>query len=364
MRSRDILLLSVPFLVQLVSAPISANEKLSPREQLLQQGEAALAAGAFTQALQAFERAASMLHAADAEMGLVRAYMQSGAYQSALSFAAHAAGAHRDTPAASALYAWLLHIGGQRAFAQRVLDESDARRPGDSSIAQVRASLRSPAPVASGELLKAPWRAAPFDTGAPLPAPSRGVSSGALIDGGRHALTSIVEGQDFWVRDGLGRRSKAQVERRVVHLGLMLLRLHEPLMGASGAIIAPRDPYPGSPGFSVDYSPTTDAAPAWPLLHAGFVGAPDGSGILGKLGVELPAGAQGGPLFDSSGRLIGIAVRGANGQDGLLPVSVLRGEFGAMLQPNADASPTKPLPTDAIYQGAMPIALQIIAAPE
>ncbi len=48
--------------------------------------------------------------------------MQAGEYRRALSFGAHAAGAHRDFPAATALYAWLLYVGGQDAFAARRLD--------------------------------------------------------------------------------------------------------------------------------------------------------------------------------------------------------------------------------------------------
>jgi hypothetical protein len=142
---------------------------LQQRNELLRRGEAALARGDVANAVNSFERAATMMHAADAEMGLVRAYMQSGAYRPALTFAAHAAGAHRDAPAL-VLYAWLLHAGGQSAFAQRVLDQAEARHPGDALVAQAREQLQSRAPIASGALLSAPWRTAPFDTGAPLPA--------------------------------------------------------------------------------------------------------------------------------------------------------------------------------------------------
>ena len=303
-----------------------------------------------------------MMHAPESEMGLVRAYMQSGAYRHALSFGAHTAGAHRDVPAGAVLYAWLLHIGGQTAFAQRVLDRAEARMPGDALVVQARSQLRSPAPAAEGALLNAPWRVAPFDAAAVLPAAARVVCSGVLIDGGRRALAPWVDAPVLWLRNGLGRRSAAKIERRVESLGLVLLRLDDPIKGASGPVPAPRDPFPGSPGFALDYTTTTaSATPAWPALHAGFIGTPDGNDGLRKLGIEMRAGAQGGPVFDAGGRLAGIALRGAGGQDRLLPVSLLKREFGELFDAVTDQSPTQRAPADAIYESAMPITLQVIA---
>jgi len=260
------------------------------------------------------------------------------------------------------LYAWLLHIGGQTAFAQRVLDRAETRMPGDALVAQARSQLRSPAPAAEGALLNAPWRVAPFDAAAVLPAAARVVCSGVLIDGGRRALAPWVDAPVLWLRNGLGRRSAAKIERRVESLGLVLLRLDDPIKGASGPVPAPRDPFPGSPGFALDYTATADAAPAWPLLHAGFIGTPDGNDGLHKLGIEMRAGAQGGPVFDAGRRLAGIALRAAGGQDRLLPVSLLRREFGELFDASfTDQSAAQRAPADAIYESAMPITLQVIA---
>ena len=370
MKPRHLLRLFVLVMIQIAAATAATSggsaqpsTPLQERGELLQRGETALARGDVGQALDAFERAGTMMHAADAEMGLVRAYMQNGAYRRALSFAAHAAGAHRDELAGAVLYAWLLHAGGQSAFAQRVLDGTEVRKPGDALVAQARTQLRSPAPVAIGGLLRVPWRAAPFDASAALPASAYVASSGVLIDGGRRALAPLVEARALWLRDGLGRKSAAQVERRVESLGLVLLRLDDPIKGASGAAVAPRDPFPGSAGFAVDYIATPDAAPAWPLLHSGFIGKPEGSANLSKLGIELPAGAQGGPVFDAGGRFTGIALRGADGQDRLLPVSAIRREFGELLGAVADQPGAPRAPADAIYETAMPITLQVIASP-
>src|SRR5262245_62620692 len=85
-----------------ILTPANAEDGLRlNRSDLLRTGEAALARGDSAKALEAFERAAAMLHAADAEMSLVRVYMQNGAYRRAAALAAHAAGAHREEPAAT-----------------------------------------------------------------------------------------------------------------------------------------------------------------------------------------------------------------------------------------------------------------------
>ncbi|HEU5217053.1 MAG TPA: serine protease, partial [Gemmatimonadales bacterium] len=336
------------------------------RAEWLQRGEAALARGDTVQALRAFERAAAMQHAADCEMGLVRTYVQAGAYRRALAFAAHTAGAHRDVPAGGVLYAWLLHVGGQTAFAQRVLDSIEARAPGNALAAQARVQLRSPAPVASGALLSAPGRVAPIDAGPPLPAAATVTGTGVLIDEGRRTLAplpSLGEARALWLRDGRGRRTAARIERRDEALGLALLRLEEPIEGAPGLALAPRDPFAGSPGFGVDYTATPDAAPAWPLLRPGFIGSPDGATGSLKLGIELPAGAQGGPVLDAGGRFVGITARGPDGRPRLLPLSTLRRAFGDLLGVLTGPDRASTAPVDGLYEIAMPITLQVIAEP-
>ena len=106
-----------------------APERLQERADLLASGEQALARRDVDAALLAFDRAALILHAADTEIALVRAYMQGGDYRRALAFGAHTAGAHLDVVGGSALYAWLLHAGGQSAIAQRLIDEAQGRAP-------------------------------------------------------------------------------------------------------------------------------------------------------------------------------------------------------------------------------------------
>ena len=87
-----------------------------------------------------------MLHAADAELGLIRAAMQDGQYRRALAFCAHTAGEHTDDADGGALYAWLLRIGGQeRARRAQVLADTRAHAPDDAVAAAVEAAFAADA---------------------------------------------------------------------------------------------------------------------------------------------------------------------------------------------------------------------------
>src|SRR5262245_51532540 len=344
--------------------PRSAASTLGPAE-LLELGEDALARGEVAKAADAFERTAAMQHAAAPEMGLIRAHMQAGAYRRALAFAAHTAGAHRDVPAGAVLYAWLLHVGGQARLAQKMLDDVEARSPGDTLVAEARAQLRSGAPVATRALLKAPWRVAPCDPGVALLPTAMVVCSGVLLPGGRGALaplTPLDDGHALWVRDGLGRKRAARIERGIDDLGLALLQLDDSIGAGAGLDFATRDAFPGAAAHAVGYVATPGATPAWPLLHVGFLGMPrDSTGYL-KLGIDIGATTRGGPVFNTSGEFVGIALGGADGQDSLLPVSAVVREVGATLSPIANHVPGQRAAPDGIYERALQVTLQVIAA--
>lgn len=301
------------------------------RSALLERAEAALAHGDATAALHDFERAAEQEHAADIELGLVRSLMQAGEYRRALAFAAHTAGAHGSEAGAAALYARLLQIGGLGARAPR-----DA--PADAPLP----------------------RLAPFAAGDAPPPNARVIGSGVLIDAGRHALVPLAalrEVNALWLRNGLGRSVQASIEQRMDALGVALLRLDAPL--AAAAITLPaRDAFPGAPGHAVEFESASGAAPAWPLLRTGFIGMPAGGGQ--RLGIELPAGPRGGPVFDAAGQLIGIALS-ADGSDRLLPVSALRASLGETTR--GAGAPAPRMPLDQIYENALRLTLQLIAAP-
>ena len=149
--------------------------------------------------------------------------MQAGEYRRALAFAAHTAGAHHDSDAGKALYAQLLDLGGRGEIAARVLKEK-------------------------------PAQFAPYSPeSSALPKDARVVSSAILLDGGRTALSRASSLNELlWVRNARGALVSARVLRRLDDADLAVLELERPLDGAALAI-APRNAFPGSPAFAVEY---------------------------------------------------------------------------------------------------------------
>lgn len=331
------------------------------REELLRQGESALAGGNVEAALQAFERAAAISHAADTEMGLVRAYMQGGEYRRALAFVAHTAGAHREVPGSTVLYAWLLHLGGQSAAAKRMLDEARARFPGEAIVHEVHEQLAAAAPRVTPLMLQAPARLAPYAPGA-LPAGARVAGNGVLIDHGRRALVPAAFVEDdrrLWVRNGLGGIAQGEIEMRLSAEGVAVVRLDPPLPDDPELRAAPQIPFPGAPAFAVAHT-ASDATPAWPLLASGFLGRTGGATSRRELMVALPAGHAGGPVFDASGRWLGIALPGRGASGRLLTAARLRETLGELAGDIAPKDSPR-VSADRIYEGALRTALQVIA---
>ena len=347
--------------------------RLRERAELLEKGETALARVDVAGALNAFERAALILHAADTEIALVRGYMQAGDYRRALAFGAHTAGAHLDVVDGSLLYAWLLHAGGQPAIAQRLLAAIDARMSGNSGVAALQQQIRSGAPVATGLLLDLPMRLAPYGDMKSLPGTARVVGSAVLLPSGTQALVPLgllPRPGRLWLRNGLGQLVRATLNQRLNAAGVALVRLERPLPVAEALRLAGSDAFPGSPGFAVEYTPAPDAMPAWPILRTGFLGAAQGESSQRLLGIEMPPGARGGPVFDGAGQLVGLALPGSGkGDDRLVLVSQLKKVLGESPagQPTG-AQPASPglMPrssADAIYESSLKTSLQVITAP-
>ena len=350
--------------------------RLPERDALLNIAEQALARGATDAAVHAFEQAAGMLHAADTEMGLVRASMQAGNYRHALAFCAHTAVAHLDSAAAGGLYAWLLRAGGQGAAARRVLDAAGAHAAQDPVVMATRQAFEAASFQTSAVLLELPHRMAPHalmqGAQAAPPTGARMVGGGALIDGGRRALvpSAAIEGAGrLWVRNGLGQTTQATRDAAPDHLqaqGLALLLLAEPL-AAEGITFAPRDAFAGSPGVVVGYELAANATPAWPALHQGFLGAFDGHAGLRQLGIDLPAKSSGGAVvFDAAGRLAGITLPGSAGATAMLPVSMFCDLGRAPCGPAGPAQPPASaarMPVDETYERGLKAALQVLGLP-
>jgi hypothetical protein len=349
--------------VQSMAGP---SDAVARRLALVRGGEAALALGRVGAAIDAVDSAAALSHDADTELSQVRATLQAGAYRRALAFCAHAAGAHPDEAGGTALYAWLLHLGGQSGFARRVLDLHDTARGADPSTDAVRSALAGETSRVRS-MRNPPVRLAPYATGPVPPAGSRVVATATRLGNAALAIApaAAVSGMTaLWVRDGLGRTSAAALERSAEVAGLVVLRLEQPPVIPPDDHLAPaRPPFPGSIAYAASFMPEADDAPAWPGLVAGFLGAPTGSDRVLRLDAEAPPGSAGGPVFDASGRLIGVTSIDRTQGFNFVPIATLND--GAQLVP-AGAPPTAPgghLPPDAIYERALPLTLQLIALP-
>lgn len=341
------------------AAGVTVDRRLS----LLQAGERALREGDPAAALVRFEEAASISHAVDTELGIVRSHMQAGEYRRALAFCAHTAGAHPESPAGAVLYIGLLHAGAQAGPARRLLDLTLERFPDDPQLRALRRLLNNEATAPGHELLRPPARLAPY--GAPgLPVGTRVVGSATLIDAGRHALIplTLLPAGVRWVRNGLGQSSQVTLERRLPAIGLALVRLRKPLSFPSALVEAPRDPFPGSPAFAPEYASEREGDASWPVLRIGFIGPASPFGDRKELGVSMPHGPRGGPVFDASGRLSGIAIRGPARADQLIPVRLLREAGIALATDSRAVAPDARAAADEIYELAMRSTLQVIVA--
>jgi hypothetical protein len=359
--------------------PGVSADQLKERARLLTSGEAALARLDTAAAIQAFDQAALILHAADTEIALVRGYMQNGEYRRALAFGAHTAGSHLDVVGGSAVYAWLLHLGGQPAIAQRLLAQTQVRLPDDALLEKVSQQLASGKPRADGPLLALPARLAPYGSMQGLPPGSHISGSGLLLPGGGHALIPqalLPRDGSVWVRSPAGAMARAKVQKRFAKEGVILLALEKRLPKAPDFSIIGRDAFPGSAAFAVEHVAAPDAQPAWPVLRSGFLGgvpanrAEDESRLLG---IDMPDGPRGGPVFDAGGRLVGVALTGdGKSADRLLPSSTLRrlmpehfkaGNAPASApQDGQAASSALRVSVDQIYETSLNNCLQVITA--
>lgn len=342
--------------------PTATPAREAQRTALLAHAERALARRDTAAALALFEQAAGGEHAADIELGLVRCFMQAGHYRKALAFCAHTAGAHADEPGGKALYAWLLHVGGQDGVARLLLAQALERQPRQPLLQTVQRALQAPWPVAGRTLLAPPLRLSPYAAAVP----GRIVVSATLVRGGRAALVPAAclrPGARYWVRNGLGDTVAATASERPPYLGLAELLLETPLPAAE-LLTSARDPFPGSVAMAVEFAPQrAGGAAAWPLMRTGFVGAALPQDGLRRLGVVMPPGTpRGGPVFDRQGALCGIALNQGHA-DRLVGAGRLRAWSGAGLaETPAPAAGSPPAGIDAVYEQALRLALQALRA--
>jgi hypothetical protein len=352
-------------LLRAAAAGVQPQDLSATVQQLVQTGEAALDSGDIEVARSAFDQAARMVHAPEVELGLVRTYMQAGEYRRALAFAAHAAGAHREQlPAGSALYAWLLQLGGHDRVASATLVAALQDAPQNAILQQAAARLADAWPSPTPILTELPWRVAPYAWGVNVPSAAQVIGSGVVMAGGRVVwVPARVLGatRHVWVRNGLGQTVEAEVEPSLGTKDLAQLRLLQAL-APPAMTIAQRAPFGGSPGYTVEFAPAPGNLAAWPLLRAGFLGRVQVSNEWRPLGIDVPFGPRGGPVFDAAGQLAGMAILDQAGQSRLLPVTVFAGGAGeGGAQEGSVASPARPQ-ADEIYERALSAVVQIIVA--
>ena len=342
----------------------------SDRPKLLQQAEDALRLADASTAQMLFDRAAQIIHAADAELGTVRALMQAGYYRRALAFCAHTAGSHPDTPSGAAFYAWMLHLGGQTTFSLRILDAARERHPQDGTVALVHNMFRTHDSWPRESLLAPPARFAPYSPrSSSVPTNARVQGTGVLFNDGRTAIATdrdIGPHDQIWIRDALGLLAKARFDRRLDGLGLVLLTLPPdiPSPFASGFTLstALHDPFPGSAALTIEYPRAADTTPAWPILRMGFLGRTSELGGVYALGIDVPEGPRGGPVFDLGGRLIGVTLIDSSGMNQVALGSALRRVAPTLIAGEPSLPKGAPLPLDEIYESAMGATLQIITS--
>ncbi len=338
------------------------------RAALLLQAETELRRGDTAAAQDDFERAAMMVHAPDAELGTIRAAMQAGQYRRALAFCAHTAGEHLEASEAGAVYAWLLRLGGQRALADRVLAETLGRSRGAPVPTAVQAAFDAAWPAATGVLLDAPHRLAPWPTSiagqAPLPEATHVAAAGVLLGDGARAVVpqsalAAAAGGRLWVRNGLGETTEAVAVRdaapALATAGLALLDLRAPL--APGAAGDAPEPFAGSPGHVLRFAPGD--GPAWPWLAQGFLGRTDAATGARLLGFDV-GDAPGAAVLDGSGRLAGIVGGATAGRPTLwVPVARWSAALGVLVADARPAARTLTAP-DAVYEAGLRRPLQLV----
>lgn len=329
---------------------------------LLQQGEDALRRGDAATAQQAFEQALGLVHAAEGELGLVRATLLAGRWREALAFCAHTAGVHAaESATPTALYGALLGFAGQRGFAQQLLARTRPAAPGSPLLADAQALLAAGFGVPAAELLQGAHRLAPYPVvphGLPAPGDGARVLGGAvLLPGGHQALVPARLAQAsarLWVRDTQGRTVPARPLQDPAPPGAVRLALDVPLADPEGDGFGPA-PMPGRPAVALAWAPQADAAPSWPWLFDGFAGRHPRDGGAQALDIALPDAADGLLVLDAQGRAAGLGLRGPDGRLRLQPLSGPQAGTGP--------DPAPPVPVDEAYERGLRFTLQLIGTP-
>ena len=116
--------------------PCMAESKLTEQtiSELVAGAESALASGDAQKAAEMYEQAAAIGESAPAEIGLVRAYLQTGEFRKAVSFANLVAAEHADVTETAALLAYIEDREGHTAPALAKLKDELNKHPNDVAL--------------------------------------------------------------------------------------------------------------------------------------------------------------------------------------------------------------------------------------
>lgn len=125
--------LTIGLLISAQSIANPADTEATIRD-LVGQAKTAMANGNPQQAAELYEKAAGYGESADAEIGLVRAYLQAGEFRKTIAFANLVAAEHPDVNDTAALLAYLEDREGQTPTALAKLDEAIKNHPDDAAL--------------------------------------------------------------------------------------------------------------------------------------------------------------------------------------------------------------------------------------
>jgi hypothetical protein len=331
-------------------------------KELLIKAEALLKRLDSAAALNLFEQAALIVHSSEVEVGIVRAHMQAGQFQRAISFCAHASGAHLEEAAPTLLYAHLLRLSGQTTHAEKLINDHRVKF-GESSLKSAKVRLF------------------PYFDDLILPPQSTMLGSGLRLPNNQGVAIplSMVRGvKNFWVRFGNGFISKATLEPIHNRDGLAVLRVDQ-LLKASSSFepleIASKPVFPGSVAFVMKFERQLPLN--WPSLRPSFIGEPAASKSsdvsvgkqYGRRFVDVPsnttasAGATlGATVFDQTGAAIGLLVPFKDGSKVLKSQLIPFTELGLIAPLVSGTRIRLKLAAEQVYQLGLNNMVQIIGA--
>jgi hypothetical protein len=324
--------------------------------KLLAEAEAQLRKLDGAAALNLFEQAALLVHSSEVETGIVLAHLQAGQFQRALAFCAHASGAHLEESAPTLLYAHLLKISGQAAYAEKLMSEYRLR-------------------FGAEDTKNMNLRLSPYFDAFGLPNDAKMLGSGLRVplsssSGERIAIPTVLIPtgvKNFWVRYGNGFLLRAVLEVMTTGASLALIKVEKPLANliARPITVAGKSPFPGSLAFGLYFQQQLPLS--WPTLWTAFVGEPIANQV-GRRMVDVPTTETskllgfGGAVFDQGGAAIGfvapLKAGSKTGKSQLIPLT----ELGLIPANLVDGRVRDKFAADQIYQLGLNNLVQVIGS--